>query len=130
MTALVDSIYFLPVFAALSMLAAALGIYHINRRMRVADRLRKTKEEAVGERVTQDETLFEKPLPFLWKFVSFLGVLLPGHVYSDTLRLELIQAGYHHGDARRAFAGFRVLQTVGNGCFEITDLTATVVALT
>jgi len=118
MISVAESIYFLPVFAALSAMAAVLGIYHINRRMRVAARLRKATE-GVGERPKQDDSLYAQPLPFVWKFVGLLGVLLPGQMYSDNLRLELIQAGFHHREARRAFAGFRVLTTAifGTGNF-------------
>lgn len=111
MKALAESIYFVPALATFSMLALVLGLYHVNRRMRVADRLQKAKAGVGAERPKQDESLFEQPLPFFWKCISFLGVLLPGHLYSDTLRLELIQAGYHHGEARRAYAGLRVITT-------------------
>jgi tight adherence protein C len=114
MTAFADSIYFLPAFASLSTLATALGLYHINRRMRMHARLRKAKD-AVSDQVKADASLYEQPLPVLWKVIGFLGVLLPGHIYSDTLRLELVQAGLHHRDARRAFAGVRVLTTAGLG---------------
>ena len=111
MTAFADSILFIPAFASLSMLAASLGIYHINRRMRTTERLRKTKT-AVEQEVQTSDSLSEQDLPVIWKVIGFLGVLLPGHLYSDTLRLELIQAGIFHRDARRAFAGVRVLSTV------------------
>jgi tight adherence protein C len=114
MTGFADSILFIPAFASLSTLAAALGLYHVNRRMRMTDRLRKAKD-AVSEQKRPEESLFEQPLPLVWKVIGFLGVLLPGHIYSDTLRLELVQAGLHHRDARKAFAGVRVITTAGLG---------------
>ena len=93
MTAFADSILFLPAFASLSMLAASLGLYHINRRMRTTERLRKTKV-TVEEDVQTTESLSEQDLPAIWKVIGFLGVLLPGHLYSDTLRLEMGYALY------------------------------------
>ena len=114
MTAFVDSSLFLPAFASLSTLAAALGIYHVNRRARMVDRLRKTKE-AVADEAKRGDALAEQSLPLIWKLISFLGVLLPGHLYSETLRLELVQAGFNHREAPGAFAGFRVLTTAGLG---------------
>jgi tight adherence protein C len=46
------------------------------------------------------------------RLLSFLGWLLPGHISSETLYWELAQAGYRHLEARKIFAGARVLSTV------------------
>lgn len=110
MTHLVDTHLFLPVFASLAVLAMALGLYHIHRRMRLRARLKEVTQDAATE--VAYETLMERPLPAIARVVGFLGVLLPNHIYSDTLRMEMSQAGFHHPDTPRVFAGIRVLSTV------------------
>ena len=37
--------------------------------------------------------------------------MLPNQVFSETLQWELSQAGYHHANARKVFAGLRVIAT-------------------
>jgi tight adherence protein C len=110
MTYLADTHLFLPIFGSLSVLATALGLYHISRRARLRARLRDVTQDAAPEAAY--DSLMEKPLPWIARAIGFLGVLLPNHIYSTTLRMEMSQAGYHHPDTPRVFAGIRVLSTV------------------
>jgi tight adherence protein C len=99
------------ILAAAAVIAAAVAIYYIQvRRGDVSERLKKViiGEDGV-ERVIDP---METALPIHLRLLSFLGWLLPGHINSETLYWELAQAGYRHLEARKVFAGARVLSTV------------------
>src|SRR5258705_12147901 len=72
----------------------------------------KGEESLMGQEVQTDDSLFSRTIPVWMQPLAALGWLLPTQVYSDTLRWELSQAGYRHMEARRMFAGVRVLTTV------------------
>ncbi len=99
------------ILAAAAVIAAAVAIYYIQmRRGDVSERLKKVIVGDDGvERFIEP---MEEALPFHLRLLSFLGWLLPGHINSDTLYWELAQAGYRHLEARKVFAGARVLSTV------------------
>lgn len=104
-----DTALFLPALGAVSVLAAFLGLYQSHKRMRLRERLRDLKQDTTSD--APREVSMERRLPAFWRGVGYLGVLLPNHLYSEVLRMELAQAGYHHVDGRRVFAGIRVLST-------------------
>jgi len=104
-------IFLISLLAALTLIAVAVAIYYLQvRRGDVSERLKKViiGEDGVERFVDQMETA----LPVHLRLLSFLGWLLPGHVNSETLYWELAQAGYRHLEARKVFAGARVLSTV------------------
>jgi tight adherence protein C len=104
-------IFLISLLAALTLIAVAVAIYYLQvRRGDVSERLKKViiGEDGVERFVDQMETA----LPVHLRLLSFLGWLLPGHVNSETLYWELAQAGYRHLEARKIFAGARVLSTV------------------
>jgi tight adherence protein C len=98
------------ILAAATVIAVAAAIYFIQlRRGDVSERLKKViiGEDGV-ERVIDP---METALPIHLRILSFLAWLLPGHINSETLYWELAQAGYRHLEARKVFAGARVLST-------------------
>jgi tight adherence protein C len=99
------------ILAAAAVIAAAAAIYYLQvRRGDVSERLKKVIVGEDGlERVIDP---METALPIHLRLLSFLGWLLPGHISSETLYWELAQAGYRHLEARKVFAGTRVLSTV------------------
>jgi len=99
------------ILAAAAVIAAAVAIYYIQvRRGDVSERLKKV---IIGEDgVERAIDPMEEALPVHLRLLSFLGWLLPGHINSETLYWELAQAGYRHLEARKVFAGARVLSTV------------------
>jgi len=99
------------ILASAAVIAAAVAIYYIQmRRGDVSERLKKVIVGEDGlERVIDP---METALPVHLRLLSFLGWLLPGHINSETLFWELAQAGYRHLEARKVFAGARVLSTV------------------
>lgn len=104
-------LYLVPILTALTLLAAAAAFYFIQLRNRgVSDRLKRVLdgEQAPDHFVDPMETVLPAPLQML----SFFAWLLPGHIYSETLYWELAQAGYRHLEARKVFAGIRVISTL------------------
>jgi tight adherence protein C len=99
------------ILAAAAVIAAAVAIYYIQvKRGDVSERLKKVIVGEDGlERVVDP---MEAALPIHLRLLAFLGWLLPGHINSETLYWELSQAGYRHLEARKVFAGARVLSTV------------------
>ena len=103
-------LYLVPILTALTLLAAAAAFYFIQiRRGDVSDRLKRVLDGEGSEEHVVDP--MENPLPVPLWFVSFFAWLLPGHIDSETLYWELAQAGYRHLEARKVFAGARVLTT-------------------
>lgn len=106
-------LYVVPILAALTLIAAAAAFYHLQFGGRsVSDRLKRVVN---GEAPADDRPVVDTahlPLPILARLVSFFAWLMPGHIYSETLLWELAQGGYQHIDARKVFAGLRVLSTV------------------
>jgi tight adherence protein C len=115
-------LYLIPVLTALTLLAAAAAFYQLQvRRGNVSDRLRRVVDGDEDLDVKTIDTI-DAPLPFLARIVSFLAWLLPGQIYSETLRWELAQGGYRNIDARKVFAGSRVL------CMVVLGLAAALVS--
>jgi tight adherence protein C len=54
----------------------------------------------------------DSPLPIHLRLVTFFAWLLPGHIYSETLQWELAQGGHRHLEARKVFAGWRVISII------------------
>jgi tight adherence protein C len=104
-------LFIVSILAALTFVAVAFAIYYLQmRRGDVSERLKKVIIGDDGvERVVDP---METSLPVHLRLLSFLGWLLPGHINSETLYWELAQAGYRHLEARKVFAGARVLSTV------------------
>ncbi len=113
-------LYVVPVLAALTLIAAAAAFYQLQLRERnVADRLKRVID---GEDPPDQQTVIdsaEAPLPLLLRPLTFFAWLLPGHIYSETLQWELAQGGYRHREARKVFAGARVLSTMIVGLFSL-----------
>lgn len=116
-------LYLVPLFTALTLIAAAGGIYLLQARRRlVATRLQRAvagdldlaKNAAAG---------IDSPIPIGLRFIGLFAWLLPGQMYSESLRTELAQAGYNHADTPKVFVGLRVISTV------VLGITATLVSL-
>jgi tight adherence protein C len=108
------TLYLIPVLVGLALIAAAAAFYFIQMRSRdVSDRLKRVLDgdESAG-RITDT---MDQPLPIPLRLFTPFGWLLPGHPYSEVLYWELAQAGYRHLEARKVFAGIRVLSTLGFG---------------
>lgn len=107
-------IYLVPILTALTLITAAAGIYQIQTRgRRYSARLQRVVDGGGGE-VTSDG-LVDEALPLGARFVSFFAWLMPTAIYSETLMWDLCQAGYRHLEARKVFAGARVLTTTTFG---------------
>src|SRR5712672_1453507 len=107
----------IPILTALAILALAAAVYQLRyRNATINDRLhRMVSADAAllaGAAVPADDDIFTTNIPIWMQPLAALGWLLPTQVYSETLRWELAQAGYRHLEARRIFAGARVLVTV------------------
>jgi tight adherence protein C len=105
-------LYLLPCLTALMLLAAAAGVYQIQvHKRRVADRLRRVVD---GDDLSVSTVVefASTSLPLAIRPIAFLAWLLPGQIYSETLKWDLAQAGYNHLDARKVYTGARVLSTV------------------
>lgn len=105
------TLYLLPSLTMLALLLAAAGIYQFQvRNRRIADRLKRVVE---GEDPSTPGVEFvSSSVPAGLKPIAFLGWLLPGQIYSETLKWDLAQGGFNHREARRVFTGMRVLSTV------------------
>lgn len=115
-------IYLIPILTALTLITAAAGIYLVqSRSRRYSARLQRVVETGEGNAeipdVFDDNTLSPGA-----RMVSFFAWLMPGHIYSEPLRWDLAQAGYQQLDARKVFAGTRVLTTavLGLGVLVLT----------
>jgi tight adherence protein C len=78
----------------------------------VAERLSRVVD---GHIVAEEDAAAEPSLPVPLRPVAFLGWLVPSVVFSETLKWDLARAGFRHVQARKAFAGIRVLTTVAVG---------------
>jgi len=104
-------IYLIPILTALTLITAVAGIYQIQARSRrVSVRLQRVVDGEGGQ-VTTNDGLVDETLPFGLKILTFLAWLMPGHIYSEHLQWDLAQAGFRHLEARKVFAGTRVLTT-------------------
>jgi len=104
-------IYLVPILTALTLITAVAGIYQIQARSRrVSARLQRVVDGEGGQ-VTTGDGLIDESLPFGLKILTFFAWLMPGHIYSEHLQWDLAQAGYRHLEARKVFAGTRVLTT-------------------
>lgn len=107
-------LYLVPILTALTLLAAAAAFYQIQvRRGDVSDRLKRVvdgSETHTPQAPNVDSA--DSPLPIYLKLVTFFSWLLPGHIYSETLQWELAQAGHGHMEARKVFAGSRVISII------------------
>ena len=117
-------LYVIPILAALTLIAAAAAFYFFRLRERnVADRLKRVidgEDPADVQQSVIDSS--EAPLPLALRPLTFFAWLMPGQIYSETLQWELAQCGYRHRDARKVFAGLRVLSTVIIGLFSVLVL--------
>lgn len=104
----------IPVLTALALLALSAALYQVRYRSATyhkrLHRMVNTNETVLAGG-TGDDAMIDTAIPALLQPFAFLGWLLPTQVYSDTLKWELAQAGYRHMEARRIFAGARVLST-------------------
>jgi tight adherence protein C len=111
-----STLLLIPVLTALAILALAAAVYQLRyRNATINERLHRmvnADEALMGDVVQTDDSLFNTTIPVWMQPLAALGWLLPTQVYSETLRWELSQAGYRHLEARRMFAGVRVLTTV------------------
>ncbi|MFH1754101.1 MAG: type II secretion system F family protein [Candidatus Latescibacterota bacterium] len=104
-------LYFIPILTALTLLVAAAGIYQLQtRNKRITARLQQVVDGDLESGVP--DSLMDGTIPLGLRPLAFLGWILPGQIYSDTLKWELARAGYRQMDARKLFAGARVLSTV------------------
>jgi len=102
-------IYLIPVLVALTFVTAAVGIYAMNTRgRRVTARLQRVVDR---DDVEIHDDIAAPQIPPVLQPIAFLAWLIPGQIYSETLKWDLAQAGYRHLDAPRVFTGFRVLAT-------------------
>ena len=102
-------LYLIPVLTALTLLAAAAAFYQIQvRRGNVSDRLKRVVDGDEESPHANQVDLVEAPLPLIARMIGFLGWLLPGQIYSETLQWELAQGGYRNADGRKVFVGSRV----------------------
>ena len=104
----------IPVLTLLTIVALAAAVYHLRYRNTSSMRLQRLVRGGDGAEATViDEPLGNAFVPLPMRPIQFLGWLLPTHVYSETLKWELAQAGFRHLEARAIFAGLRVLCTAG-----------------
>jgi len=104
-------LYLIPILTALTLLVAAAGIYQLqSRNKRITARLQQVVDGTLEADLADD--LMEGSIPLLARPLTFLAWLLPGQIFSETLKWELARAGYRNLDSRKVFAGARVLSTV------------------
>jgi tight adherence protein C len=104
-------LYIIPILTALTLLVAAAGVYQLqSRNKRIAARLQQVVDGEIETDIP--DSLMEGTIPIFARPLTFLAWLLPGQIFSETLKWELARAGYRHMDARKVFAGARVLSTV------------------
>lgn len=107
-------LYLIPLLTTLTLLTAAAAVYQYRLRgRRVADRLHRMVDETGS--ALDVNPIMESTLPALLRPVAFLGWLMPGLIFSETLKWDLARAGFRHAHARKAFTGIRVLTTVATG---------------
>lgn len=103
-------LYIIPILTALTLIAAAMGIYLVRfHSRRAAERLQRLID--TDEAPDLAEGLVDEALPVLLRPIAVLGWLMPGQIYSDTLYWDLARTGYRHSDARKVFSGLRVIST-------------------
>jgi len=103
-------LYLIPLMTTLTLVTAAAAVYQLRFRNRhVTDRLQRVVGASVG---VVAETTFEEPGSPLLKPVAIVGWLLPGQINSEMLYWELARAGHRSQDARKIFAGIRIMTTV------------------
>lgn len=105
-------LYVIPILTALTLITAAVGIYTVQARARrYSSRLQRVVDtgDTGGDGVV--DGLADYTLPLGARMISFFAWLMPGHIYSEPLQWDLAQAGFRHLDARKVFAGVRVLTT-------------------
>ncbi|HET6463083.1 MAG TPA: type II secretion system F family protein [Candidatus Krumholzibacteria bacterium] len=112
-----STLLLIPVLTAAAILALAAAVYSLRfRNATIHDRLHRmvNADEALvtGNVAKSNDSIFDSAIPAWMQPLAALGWLLPTQVYSETLKWELAQAGYRHLEARRIFAGIRVLTTV------------------
>jgi tight adherence protein C len=107
-------LYLVPILTAFTLLAAAAAFYQLQlRRGDVSDRLKRVVDGSGTDETDQVVVdTADAPLPVYLRMVSFFAWLLPGHIYSETLKWELAQAGHDHLDSRKVFAGARVMSII------------------
>jgi len=104
-------IYLIPILTALTLITAIAGVYQIQARSRrVSARLQRVVDVDAAHPGVADE-LIGAALPVGLRLVTFFAWLMPGAIYSEPLQWDLAQAGFRHLDARKVFAGTRVLTT-------------------
>jgi len=106
----------IPVFTALTVLALAAGVYHLRFRNVSSARLQRLVrgDDALAlEGAALDMELGHGSIPFYLRPIAFLGFVLPNLMFSETLKLQLAQAGFRHPDSRAVYAGVRVITTAG-----------------
>lgn len=114
-------IYLIPVLITLTLITVSIGVYQVNvRGRRISNRLQRVVETG-GTTAVADE-LTSAPIPLGLRPIALLAWLLPGQIYSETLKWELAQAGHRHLDAPKVLTGLRVLCTT---VFGITGLLVT-----
>lgn len=103
-------LYLIPPLTALALVVAAAGVYQLQfRSRRVSDRLQKVVGS--GDFSGPGVEFVSRSLSPALQPIAFLAWLTPGQIYSETLKWDLAQAGYTHIDARKVFAGVRILTT-------------------
>ena len=105
----------IPVLTALTVLALAVGVYHLRFRSASSARLQRLVGADATMSVTEaaiDDELGHGSVSPLLRLVGFFGWLLPTQMNSDTLKWQLAQSGFRHPEARSIFAGARVLSTL------------------
>ena len=104
--------------AALSSLAVLLALLGIGNLLRtrkkhiVSKRLQEIQEDRWQESEESISYITDRPLPLIPKIIGLFGWLLPHLVNSESLQWDLVQAGYRRIEARRIYAGARVLLTL------------------
>jgi tight adherence protein C len=105
----------ISVLAAIALFLAILGIRNLlatNERRKVSRRLQRLGSESETEGDSAVHYVGNSPLPIPLRGLAFLGYVLPHLLFSESLEWDLIQAGYRRPEARRVFAGCKVLFAV------------------
>jgi tight adherence protein C len=104
-------IYLIPILTALTLITAIAAVYQLQARSRrVSARLQRVVDEDTSAPGVVDELVGET-LPIGLRLLTFFAWLMPGSIYSEHLQWDLAQAGFRHLEARKVFAGTRVLTT-------------------